>query len=74
MEVPMEVVPSGGGGKRSDPYEFDEDGTVPNMDGFKRAPGAPPGKVNNLIWFRCQGEAAPPTNLKRNVKKHKVVL
>lgn len=51
----MEVAPSGGGGKRSDPYEFDEDGTAPNMDGFKRAQGTPSGKVNNLIYLMYQG-------------------
>lgn len=68
----MEVVPSGGGGKRSDPYEFDEDGTAPNMDGFKRAPGAPPGKVNNPIWFMCQGETTPPTKLNKSFKRCQV--
>lgn len=43
----MEVDATSGGTpgvgpfKRSDPYEFDDDGSAPSMEGFKRAPGQP---------------------------------
>lgn len=45
MEVDLPVGGGGGHCKRNDPYEFDEDGNAPSMEGFKRAPGGQPIKV-----------------------------
>lgn len=47
LQIEVEAPTSGGMYKRSDPYEFEDDGNTPAMEGYKRNQAGMPIKVQD---------------------------